>query len=200
MTTATPEAARPATNLRISAFAPTSTPLVGSSSMSTRAARPTSHRDNNAFCWLPPESVAIRCSGPVVTMRRRSISSTVRLTSAVRLGEGIRFQRRKSRRCASTTFSRTPRPASSPWSRRSSGRRARPWRMASAGDLSSTVRPPMAMVPETGRWCPNKVSGATCALSPRGRRSRAPHRHGPGTSTSRSGPPVSARASSATSS
>ena len=44
----------------------------------------TSQRETQTFCWLPPESVRIFCSGPRVRMPRRSIQRFACAVSAAR--------------------------------------------------------------------------------------------------------------------
>ena len=65
--TAIPRAARSTISSWICRFAPTSTPRVGSSAISTRGGR-TSHFANSTFCWLPPESVETGASNEEVRM------------------------------------------------------------------------------------------------------------------------------------
>ena len=62
----------------ISALAPTSTPRVGSSTISSLGLL-ASHLPTTTFCWLPPESLLTTCS-PLVAMmlRRRIISAPMR--------------------------------------------------------------------------------------------------------------------------
>ena len=52
-------------------FAPMSMPRVGSFSSSTLGPN-ASQRAMITFCWLPPESVVIECSGEPSTIPRRS--------------------------------------------------------------------------------------------------------------------------------
>ena len=58
----------------MSSFAPTSTPRVGSSQMSSRAER-TSHRARIPFCCVPPLNVFIGCSTPKIRIPRRDASA-----------------------------------------------------------------------------------------------------------------------------
>ena len=109
---ARPCAARSTIRRWISAFAPTSTPWVGSSRMRTEG-RVASQRASATFCWLPPESV-----------RDRRV-------------DGRRLDARSARR----TRSRAPAPArgrgTAPRGRRRAGRRASCWRRR---DISSDRR------------------------------------------------------------
>src|SRR5206468_2539764 len=70
-TIATPLSARRSMISWISAFAPMSTPCVGSSSMSTTGLIE-SHLASATFCWLPPDKVSTGAWTEGVLMRRRS--------------------------------------------------------------------------------------------------------------------------------
>ena len=77
-----------AASLRISrctwALAPTSTPRVGSSRISTRG-RLASHFPKTTFCWLPPDSVSAATCGPAPRTSSARICSSTSLDSWRRL-------------------------------------------------------------------------------------------------------------------
>ena len=76
-----PRGASPSISAWISAFAPTSTPRVGSSSSSTSGSR-ASALASTTFCWLPPDSrLTGPPSAPLIESRSRSSSTTERSRS-----------------------------------------------------------------------------------------------------------------------
>ena len=100
----------------MSRFAPTSTPRVGSSAMST-AGWASMARANMSFCWLPPESAAGMVSSSLDAATRRS-ASFARVDSMRRR---TKPNRPSERRLARLTFSRTGRRSIRPSSLRDSG-------------------------------------------------------------------------------
>src|SRR6266700_4053911 len=106
----------------MSALAPTSTPLVGSSSSRTFAFV-ASQRLNRTFCWFPPESDEMVCSVEWYFKRRRGTSCWTRETSC--LWE-MTLRRETSDRSAMVTFSLIERSARIPNSLRSSVSSPRP--------------------------------------------------------------------------
>ena len=68
----------------MSAFEPTSTPRVGSSTISMRGCR-TSHFASRTFCWFPPER--LRTSRSMLGVAMRSSSLYFWLTARISLRE-----------------------------------------------------------------------------------------------------------------
>ena len=94
----------------IAAFAPTSTPRVGSSAISTLG-EPISHFANSVFCWFPPDRERTGAA------RLRARMSTWPATCATEARSRRTFTNGpfdSRRRCGSETFSRIGRRISSP--------------------------------------------------------------------------------------
>ena len=133
----------------ISALAPTSTPRVGSSRISTRQ-RAASHFASTIFCWLPPDSPAVIASMPAPRTPRRSDRRRARIASAWRR---IQPKRASAGKIGSVKLCAADIPSTSPWRLRSSGTRPRPARIAARGDdrrigLPSTSTRPVACAVE----------------------------------------------------
>ena len=114
-----------------SALAPTSTPRVGSSTISTLGSR-ASQRASTTFCWLPPDRPSIACSAEA--MRIDSIFLKPASASRSRRSAMKPKPLLKAPSAAIEKLGRMPSAAKIAWRLRSSGTSPMPSAMASAGD------------------------------------------------------------------
>src|SRR5882757_6566758 len=135
--------------------APTSTPLVGSSSTSTSGSA-ASHLARQTFCWLPPDSVLVGVLGPPLIWNR-PISSSACARSAPRRSTPALASRGRVTRLR---FSALVKSATKPSRRRSSVRYATPLRSAALGDGSRTASPFTSTTPARG-WAWPDTARAT---------------------------------------
>ena len=169
----------------ISALAPTSMPRVGSSRIRSFGSMQ-SQRASSTFCWLPPESSRIFCSGlgalmPSRSMKPSTISRCLRLVDDARRGSGAAAAPASGSR-APTCRGRCPRPCGPPSRSRCRARSRRPARRSATGLPSS------AIVPASGGSAPKTrarhlgAAGAEQARRARRSRRRAPRgwRRAPG--------------------
>src|SRR5262245_50240149 len=108
--TAVPSAASESSSSWIAALAPTSTPRVGSSAIST-AGDCSSHLANNAFCWFPPDSSRI---GAVSVRARTSTFCATAPTARRSWRPSRKGPRERSARWGRAMFSRIGRRISRP--------------------------------------------------------------------------------------
>ena len=99
--TAIPSRASPIRSSWICRFAPTSTPRVGSSAISSFGRRK-SHFANSTFCWLPPESVVTIASCEAVRTSRssRELARAARSRRGGRRRRSARSPARRRSRCS----------------------------------------------------------------------------------------------------
>ena len=111
-------AATPASELSSSSFDATSTPRVGViATMSDGWCA--SVRATVTFCWLPPDSSATGWPGPDDTSESREVNGAA--ATALRRGESTPNRPDSSLVMVIVVFSATPRCATNPSARRSSG-------------------------------------------------------------------------------
>ncbi len=163
--TAMPRAASVRMSRWISTRAPTSTPRVGSSRMSTFGCN-SSHRPMTTFCWLPPLSWPTGVSMLEVLIARSRI---VRSASALRrrpLIIGSIGLATIEARLASPTLKARLFAKISPSARRSSGTKPKPARTAWAGLRGAKRLPSSVISPRSGRSAPNRRRASSLRPAP----------------------------------
>ena len=163
---ATPWPARRSISRCMSALAPTSTPCVGSSRISTRGLV-SSQRASATFCWLPPDSDETLASIDGGRMPRSLTIAVCRLALTAAADARPAVPRAASSD-ASVTFVRTGIVPITPWRRRSSGTYAMPCAIASRGVRSVTARAVDANLALVGR----REAEQRCGRARSGRRRR----------------------------
>ena len=146
----------------ISDFVFTSTPLVGSSNISTDWVEH-SHLPINTFCWFPPLSFPTTCSGPVTRICISFILPSTMPSSA------CLFQMKCFRNLGTTlivVLNRTPDCKNNPCSFLLSGTMPNPLAMASLGFLKSTSLPLNLTVPRTFLLIPKRHSTVSLLPAP----------------------------------
>ena len=147
---------------KMSAFAPTSTPRVGSSSSSTRGSVSRA-LPITTFCWLPPLSEPIgACELDVLTVT----ALTMRSTAVRSLPCWTENRRTKRPRLASVRFCPTDIDWTRPSRWRSSGTSATPAARRWAIDSWSSGCPSSVTWPLTGRSLPASVSSSSVRPAP----------------------------------
>ena len=142
----------------MSAFDPTSTPCVGSSSTSTRGVQ-RNQRAITTFCWLPPES------SPMIASLRagRTSSSSIQTLASCLLGACWRNRPpdQNGRRSPMVRFSRSVSARNSASWARSAGTAQRPASIAARGSNGRIVAPSTTTSPVRRRRPDSRLASSS---------------------------------------
>ena len=146
----------------MSALDATSTPRVGSSTMSTFGSR-TSHLASSTFCWFPPERsrTTRRVSGSRSAAAPRTVARRTAMSASDMMPRCVNRWR-----SAAPTLAATVKSRNRPLSLRSSGSIEMPAAMESAGFRGTSSCPSMSTRPETMGRAPKIASHASVRPAP----------------------------------